>query len=540
MMQRTRFVCLLLAAILAISAFGLFTPDSSGVNVHSQLAMLSDMEPASGGSEPTFYEIFVYSFCDSDGDGIGDLRGVISKLDYLQELGIGGIWLMPIHPADSYHKYDVADYYGIDPQYGTMEDFDALMAECEKRNIPVILDLVLNHTALSHPWFQEAKQYLESLEPGQEPDSADCPYVDYYHFSTEQPNNTFYPLAGDQWYYEGKFWSGMPDLNLECPGLRSEIQKIMAFWMGKGVSGFRLDAAKEFYSGNAGKNVEVLRFLMDTARKINPDAYLVAEVWENYQTIAQYYESGIPSLFDFAFADSNGKITSVIRGVDNEKTVRSFATAQEKAYAAYASGNPDFINAPFLSNHDTGRIAGFCNRDENKMKLAGAMNLMMSGRAFVYYGEELGMIGSGNDPSKRAPMLWNLEGTDGVTDPPPECELPAQYPLGSLAQQQEDAHSIYQYYRSAIALRNRIPAISRGVPTAEVALNQGTISATRKTWGGECAIVLMNIGTQESSCDLRDYASYTLAGTLTVDEAPVTLENNTLTLPPYAVAVLTM
>lgn len=205
----------------------------------------------------------------------------------------------------------------------------------------------------------------------------------------------------------------------------------MAYWMSKGVSGFRLDAAKEYFSGQQSRNIQVLRFLTETAKSIDPNAYLVAEVWEGFTTIADYYASGIPSIFNFAFGDGSGKIVAVLRAVDNEKTVSSYATAQEKADKAYRANNPDYIDAPFLSNHDTGRIAGFCSRDENKMKLAGAMNLMMSGSAFIYYGEELGMPGSGNDPSKRAPMLWNEAGNDGTTNPPPECELPEEYPWGA-------------------------------------------------------------------------------------------------------------
>lgn len=522
-----RIFSLLLTALLTVT---LFTPDSSGVNV----------QQGDESSKPrTYYEIFVYSFCDSDGDGIGDLNGVASKLDYLQELGVNGIWLMPIHPAESYHKYDISDYYGIDPQYGTLEDFDHLMAECEKRDIQVILDLVLNHTAPTHTWFRQAKAYLEGLAPGEEPDLTVCPYVDYYFFTREQPNNTYYPLNGGNWYYEGKFWSGMPDLNLDNAALREEIRQIMDFWLNRGVSGFRLDAVKEYFSGQTQKNIDTLRFITETAKEIKPDAYLVAEVWENFQTIAEYYKSGVDSIFDFPFADTSGKITTVLRGADNEKTVRSFATAQEKAYAAYAASNPNFVDAPFLSNHDTGRIAGFCSRDVDKMKLAGAMNLLMSGTAFVYYGEELGMPGSGNDPSKRAPMLWNLTGADGVTNPPPECVLPEEYPLGSLQEQREEPQSIYNYYRQAIALRSAIPAISRGVPTAETALNCGTVSATRKTDGENIAIVLLNIGTQTAAVDLTDYRSFALAGTLTTGESPVTLDSGTLTLPPYAAAVLT-
>lgn len=528
MRRLTQKVCLLLAALLLLIT--ILTPDSSGVKLQGDLVPYSDMATEPDDNYRTWYEIFVYSFCDSDGDGIGDLRGVISKLDYLQELGVNGIWLMPIHPSPTYHKYDVTDYYAIDPQYGTMADFEEFMAQCQARDIRVILDLVLNHTGVDHPWFQAAWDSLRAQE--------DSPYLDYYFFTREPDTVDYYPVEGTDWYYEGKFWSGMPDLNLENEALQEEIRSIMAFWMEKGVSGFRLDAAKEYFSGQPSRNIQVLRFLTETARSIDPNAYLVAEVWEGFSTIADYYASGIPSIFNFAFGDSGGKISAVLRGIDNEKTVSSFATAQEKADKAYRAKNPDYIDAPFLSNHDTGRIAGFCSRDENRMKLAGAMNLFMSGSAFVYYGEELGMVGSGNDPSKRAPMLWNESRDNGTTSPPPECQLPESYPFGSLETQREDEYSIYQYYRQAIALRKAYPVISRGIPTAEADLNHDCVSATRKTWGEESCIILMNLSTGEKTCDLTDYGDFTLAGTLTVDETPVTQTETALTLPPCAVAVL--
>ncbi len=539
MKRLARLTCLLLTALLLLGSFyQSFTPDLSGVNVQTELVAYSDVSTEPDDNYRTWYEIFVYSFCDSDGDGIGDLKGVTSKLDYLQELGVNGIWLMPIHPSPTYHKYDVTDYYAIDPQYGTMEDFEELMEQCQARNIHVILDLVLNHTSSEHPWFRQAAGYLQSLEPGREPNLEECPYVDWYFFDKEAIAADFYAVEGTDWKYEGKFWSGMPDLNLDNPSLREEIKDIMAFWMDKGVSGFRLDAAKEFFSGQPSRNIQVLQFLTESARSIRPDAYLVAEVWENFSTIADYYASGIPSIFNFAFGDSSGKITAVLRGVDNEKTVSSFATAQEKADKAFRANNPDYIDAPFLSNHDTGRIAGFCNRDENKMKLAGAMNLMMSGSAFLYYGEELGMPGSGNDPSKRAPMVWNEARDNGTTNPPPECQLPESYPLGSLETQREDDDSIFNYYRRAIALRRSYPVISHGIPTAETALNVGCVSATRKTWGEESCIILMNISTAQKQCDLSDYSDFALVGSLTVDETPITQSGTQLTLPPYAVAVL--
>ena len=485
----------------------------------------------------TFYEIFVYSFCDSDGDGIGDLQGVISKLDYLQKLGIQGIWLMPIHPSTSYHKYNVSDYYAIDPDYGTMEDFDALIAECEKRDIHLIIDLVLNHSGSEHAWFKEAYSYFQSLPAGAEPNVADCKYLDYYFFQKEAAGG-YCEVTGTEWYYEARFNYDMPDLNLASEAVREEIRAIMEFWLNKGVDGFRLDAAKEFYSGGVEQNIEVLSFLQQTAESIKPDVYMVAEVWEGYATIARYYESGINSIFDFEFGDSTGRIVKALRGAGQSSVVSKYAPALEGANEKYAAGNPDYINAPFLSNHDVGRIAGFVMRDPGKTKLAGAMNLFMSGSAFIYYGEEIGMVGSGNDPSKRAPMYWNAARDNGTTDLPPECELPDEYPFGSLEEQLNDDASVYNYYRQAIAIRNAMPVISHGVTTCEEALNVGCVSAQRKTWNEDECIILMNISPNAAQVDLSAYADWTLAATLSADGNPIVLEGTDLDIAAYGIAVL--
>lgn len=483
-----------------------------------------------------WYEIFVYSFCDSDGDGIGDLKGVTGKLDYLQELGINGIWLMPIHPSPSYHKYNVSDYRAIDPAYGTMEDFRELLAQCGARNIRVIMDLVVNHTGSDHAWFTAACEYLRTLGDA-EPNAQDCPYVDYYNFSREF-HTGYTQVPGADWYYESRFSPDMPDLNLGSDAVRAEIRDIMAYWLGLGVSGFRVDAAKEFYSGSTDANIEVLSWLQQTLRELKEDAYLVAEVWDSFDQVIRYYESGITSIFNYPFGDSTGKIIKVIRGAGNAATVTTFATALEKADKAYLGANPDYIDAPFLSNHDVGRIAGFCGGDAAKTKLAGAMNLLMSGSAFVYYGEEIGMTGSGNDPSKRAPMYWNAARDSGTTQPPPECDLPESYPFGSLEEQRFDDDSVYNYYRQLIAIRQAIPAISHGRTTAETALNTGCVSAFRKTWGEESCIVLMNISPETSRADLSAYADWTLAASLSAEGTPITLEGSALVLPPYGTAVL--
>lgn len=550
MKRWTRLLCLLLIAALLSGCASqgqteetTTAPEASGAAVDFQdgateqaLSQIRALGSSPDDNYRTWYEIFVYSFCDSNGDGIGDLRGVTSKLDYLQQLGITGIWLMPIHPSTSYHKYNVSDYLSIDPAYGTLEDFDALLAGCRERNIRVILDLVVNHTGSDHPWFQEAVRYLQSLGDGQ-PDLEDCPYVDYYFFTPEQkPGYT--PVEGTSWYYESQFSPDMPDLNLGSEAVRSEIQQIMAFWLDRGVAGFRLDAAKEFYSGTTVKNIEVLSWIQQTASALREDVYLVAEVWDSFSIITTFYESAITSIFDYPFGDANGKIITVLRSAGKPATVSTYATALEKANAAYSGSNPNYIDAPFLSNHDVGRIAGFCAGDEAKIKLAGAMNLFMSGSAFVYYGEEIGMTGSGNDPSKRAPMYWNAARNDGTTAPPPDCVLPEAYPFGPLEAQLGDDSSIYNYYRQAIAIRNAIPAISHGVTTAETGLNKGCVSAFRKECDLGSCIVLMNIDTAEAQVDLSGYEDWYPAATLSADGSPVAVEEGSLTLPPFGLAVL--
>ncbi len=555
MKHMTRFACLLLVCVLLMGCAPqgenseTTAPDSSGAALETQdipqsavkteqaLAEIALLGESPDDNYRVFYEIFVYSFCDSDGDGIGDLQGVISKLDYLEELGINGIWIMPVHPSQSYHKYDVRDYYDIDPQYGTLDDMQQLLDDCNARGINVITDLVLNHTGDDHEWFLTACEYLRGLPADAEPNAADCPYVDYYYFSRENASG-YHLVSGTQWYYEGKFSPDMPDLNLANEDVRSEIKAIMEFWLDMGVSGFRLDAAKEFYSGAPSKNIEVLNWIQTTATSIDPDCYLVAEVWENFANVTNYYTSGITSIFNFPFGNSDGKITAVLRNAGSATTVASYAKALAQADAAYRESNPNYIDAPFLSNHDVGRIAGFANRDPLKMKMAGGMNILMGGSCFIYYGEEIGMPGSGNDPSKRAPMYWNAERNDGTTNPPPECEIPAEYPMGSLAEQVNDDASLYNYYRQAIAIRKALPVISHGSVAVEDALNVNCISAQRKTWNDQQCIILMNINSTAAQVDLSAYTDWTLAAGLSADGNIIALNGTTLDLPAFGIAIL--
>ena len=196
------------------------------------------------------------------------------KLDYINDgddstdtdLGCNGIWLMPIMPSPTYHKYDISDYENIDEQYGTIDDFKQLIEACHKRGIRVIIDFPINHTSSKHPWFTQAVEYLEGLSDGQQPDSSVCPYVDYYNFTTDQLSSVYYKAGSSNWYYEGKFWSEMPDLNLDCEAVRAEFDEITSFWMDLGVDGFRMDGAKEYFSDNTTENVEVLKWFNDMVK----------------------------------------------------------------------------------------------------------------------------------------------------------------------------------------------------------------------------------------------------------------------------------
>ena len=488
----------------------------------------------------TWYEIFVYSFCDSDGDRVGDLQGVISKLDYIQDLGFNGIWLMPIMPAGSYHKYDVKDYLDIDPEYGAMADFEQLAAECEKRGIKLIIDLVLNHTSSEHPWFTAACDYLESLGEQEEPSAQECPYYEYYHFVKGDPkSDTWYRVGSSDYYYEGVFWSGMPDVNFESQALRREFEAVMDFWLEKGAGGFRLDAVKEFYTGAVNKNVEVLSWINDYVKAAKPDAYLVGEAWEGLLTYAQYYASGIDSFFDFEFAGPTGVVSKTLTYSGEENSAQAYAKALCRVQNAIREYREDAIDAPFFVNHDMARAAGYMSYDGRKVKMAAALNILMSGSAFVYYGEEIGMTGSGKDENKRAPMYWSADpGAKGMTAGPLDME-PQENRFPSAEEQRKDKDSIYSFYKDTILLRNQNPEIARGAVARLEEIEDPDIAAVSKTYEGQVIYLLYNLSeTEEKQVDLGGYGALELMGYLSADGAAVTAEDGKVTLPAYSVAVL--
>lgn len=532
--MKKRLQALLLAVCLAVGILFAGCDYQVGNTANEELHIIDD-------KYRTYYEVFLYSYYDSDGDGIGDIQGLIQKLDYINDgddstdtdLGCNGIWLMPIMPSTTYHKYDVTDYKEIDPEYGTLEDFEELMAACHERGINVIIDFVMNHTSSKHPWFKQACAYIESLD-GAEPSEEDCPYFGYYNFTKEKNSGSYYQVGETEWYYEAPFWSEMPDLNLRNEAVRAEFGEIADFWLDLGADGFRLDAAKEYFSDLTDSNVEVLTWFNDMVKSKKEDAYIVAEVWSDLDTYAKYYASGIDSCFDFSFASTDGIIANTVKKISGASSYGKKLVSLQEVLSQY---NENYIDAPFYTNHDLGRSAGYYAGDnsESQTKIAGAMNLMMSGAAFVYYGEEIGMKGAGKDENKRAPMQWSASAdADGMCDGPADMdEVKMKY--GSLEEQQESPASIYNYYKKAIKLRNIYPSIARGTVTFLEDLSDEDICAITKEYEEETITIIFNISENEKTVNVAD--DLKLSNMLLVGEEEAVLEKGALTLPAYSIAI---
>ena len=517
------------AAVLLLSAGG-----RSSLQMYSYNKKLKAV-PEEGFCRTT-YEIMPYSFCDSDGDGIGDLKGIISKLDYIKDLGFDQIWLTPVHPSPTYHKYDVTDYLAIDPAFGTMEDYEKLLDECHKRGIRVLMDMVLNHTSVYHEWFEKASDYLHELPWDWEPDPSYCSYFDYYCFSRQQQQG-YEPLPGTNWYYEARFWSGMPDLNLSSQAVRDEIRNIAEFWLGKGVDGFRLDAVTFYHTGNTPENVEFIRYFCDTCREIKPDCYIVGEAWTDRNNIAELYRSGIDSLFNFPFSGNEGYVRNAVSGF---LKASDFVLAMEYSDSAFRENNPHYTDAPFYTNHDMARSAGYYAADEGPVtKMAYAVSLFMSGDSFLYYGEEIGMKGSGKDENKRAPMLWSSDPQDkGMCSGPPDMdEVTMKFP--SVKEQEKDPLSLLNWFREVIRVRNAFPAIRKGTVEG-TGLSTDQLAVFWKNADGERLLIVMNLSEEEITADLSSLGQQLeLSAVLNTSEEKINFKDISLVMPAYSIAVLT-
>ncbi len=478
-MQKLRDRSFLLVMFLALFSLLVRNPALASVSTSEEIYL---------SKHGVYYQIFVRAFADGDGDGLGDLRGIINNLDYLEELGVGGIWLTPIHPSPTYHKYDVMDYYAVDREVGTLDDFRELVKKAHERGIKVIIDLVLNHTSSRHPWFISA-----ALNPQSQ-------YRDYYIWADEDTNiRALGPWGQRVWHaqgrdhYYGLFWDGMPDLNYDNPAVRAEAKAIAEFWLKQGVDGFRLDAAMHIFAhSEPDRALEWWIEFRNHVQEIKPQVYLVAEVWDSSHVVAPYY-SGFDSNFNFDLA--NLIVLSARSGLDV-----GVAQVVEGHLARFAEHSDWVIDAPFLTNHDQDRVMSVLN-DVDKAKVAASLYLTLPGNPFVYYGEELGMKGAGPDENKREPFKWYPVSGPGETSwRNPSFNTGEWQP--SVQAQREDPQSLLNHYKALINLRKETAALRIGSFVPLITGNRRVVGF-RREWDEEQVLVFHNIARSVQAVDLE-------------------------------------
>lgn len=462
--------------------------------------------------ETVWYLLFVRSFYDSDGDGIGDLRGVIEKLDYLNDgdpntttdLGITGIWLMPIVSAESYHGYDAVNYRQIERDYGTAEDFQALVEAAHARGIRIVVDYVINHTSDMHPWFISAQ-------------SPDSPYRDWYIWSDSNANNTgpwgqniWYRGTGNQFYY-AVFWDRMPDLNHHNPDVKAEIFDTARFWLeDMNVDGFRMDAIRYVIEtevngrpilADSPENRAYLAEFNDYVHSVNPDAMTVGEILlDSSNVISKYTEDGsVDTAFDFPMMDAI--IAAAQTGNKRDIEHRLTTTMYEYEAGTYAT---------LTGNHDFPRLMTVLAEIDGSNRVAANLLLTLPGIPYIYYGEEIGMTGGKPDENMRRPFQWDASATGGFTTGTPWIALQDDYQERTVADQTTDPDSLLSHYRDLIHLRNAHDALQFG-ETIELESNFRATFAYLRYAEDETLLIIHNLDDQAS----EDYA-------FTLEESPIT------------------
>jgi len=459
-------------------------------------------------NDAVFYEIFVRSFYDGNGDGIGDFKGLIQKLDYLndgnpathQDLGVTGIWLMPIHQSPSYHGYDVTDYREIESDYGTNADFKAFIAEAHARGIKVIIDYVMNHSSSEHPWFRDSKNPSNEKR-------------DWYIWEENNPGgngpwgqNVWHQSNGD--YYYGLFWGGMPDLNYDTPAVKEEMFDISTFWLEEmNVDGFRLDAVKYIYETAEGLEdvEETFQFWRDFRshyKAINPASFSVGEAWSSTDKASEYVKNeGLDYVFEFDLA------SSVLNAVNNGNAAGLVAKAQE-VMASY----PYLQFGTFLTNHDMNRVMNVLNSDQKKAKQAAELLLTLPGIPYLYYGEEIGMLGEKPDEDIRLPMQWNNTSNAGFTTGSPWRPPMADYNEKNVQDQQLDPTSLWRKYQELIATRNTQSALRTGNYRTVQSDQSAIYSFIRQDEQQQILVVANLSSTETTNCSLTLSSSNLIAG----------------------------
>ena len=438
-----------------------------------------------------------------------------------KSLGVEGIWLTPVFKSPSYHKYDVTDYYEIDEAFGTTDDLKELAELCHARNVKLIIDLPINHTGYSCKWFSD-------FIVAHRQENTEDKYYDYYSFykggETPPAGRAFAQVSGTDDYYECNFYSGMPELDFDNPDVREETLNIAKYYLDLGIDGFRFDAAKYIYYGDNAKSAEFWEWYVGELRKISPDVYTVAEVWDGDGITDLYY----PALncFNFAAAQVNGVIADTAMGGD----AGVYTSYVEKYVDRVKAMRDDAAIVPFVTNHDMDRAAGFLTVASGNMKMAANLYILTPGSPFIYYGEELGMRGSrggsDTDANRRLAMLWG-DG-DTVKDPVGSTYGSSNQTEDTVASSVGNADSLYNYYKELIMIRKANPEIARGEYKA-VTVDGKKAGGFVSTLDGKSVLVLHNPGINSCTVDLSEIAGGefgNLVAAIGLEEA--TLEGTTL------------
>lgn len=517
--------------------------------------------------ESVIYQIYPRSFCDSNEDGIGDIQGIISKLDYLKDLGIDIIWLSPLYQSPNVDNgYDISDYLAISKDFGTMEDFDRLLEEAHKRDIKIVMDLVVNHTSDEHQWFIESRQ------------SQDNPYRDYYIWkegkNNQEPNNWASVFSGSAWQYDEQtdmyylhlYSSKQPDLNWENEAVREEIYQMMRWWLDKGIDGFRMDVINKIskvqtfedvlpqtdqymrpskYVSNGPRIHEFLKEMNQKALS-SYDVMTVGEITAcSIEQAKQYtgdYENELSMLFQFEHMDVDlgeyGKWTPIPLDLVKLKKV---LTKWQYGLADYG------WNSLFWDNHDQPRaVSRFGNinqywADSAKM-LATALHFL-KGTPYIYQGEELGMtnypfqsledcqdvevfnaykelveekkvltheqmmkgICANSRDNARTPMQWNDEENAGFTKGIPWIKVNPNYQTINAKSQINNPDSIYSYYKKLIQLRHQMPIIVYGKYTLLEEEHPDLYIYTRE-YQDKKLLIITNFSKHEYDYELNEYS----------------------------------
>ena len=448
-----------------------------------------------------FYEAFVRSFADSNGDGTGDLKGLTARLDYLNDgnpatgtdLGVTGLWLMPINPSPSYHGYDVTDYNSVNPDYGSLADLRALVSAAHQRGIAVILDMPFNHTSSQDPWFIDSQR-------------AGSSHADWYVWAGQPGGSNWFP-SGKRFYYAA-FGPDLPDLNYRTPAVTSAIEATARFWLGDvGVDGFRIDAAKYLVEdGSVDQNTPEthawLRAFKAGLAASDPGKLLLGEVWDTSPTSASYVPNDLDMTFDFG-------LSGAYVGAANGGQAWGLAGIMSKVVGLYPAAG----FGTFLTNHDMDRAATQLGGDPARERLAAGLLLTGPGVPFIYYGEEIGMTGAKPDERIRTPMRWaSSAATAGFTTGTPWEALSADQAGVNVADESADPASLLSLYRTMIALRLAHPALNRGSTTVAQSSSQAVLATIRQT-PDETLLVLANLGATAVAGETVSLAAGHLCGT---------------------------